>query len=249
MVERRETGLLRHSAALPCPRWRHCSRRATRSPWSSRSPTAPWAALSSSPRRPSSRPRWPLALPSRSRKRFATTRSFARSLRPLRRRPLSWWPTGASFRRGCWRCRGSAASICTLRCCRSIAAPRPSSGPWPWATPSPATRRCCSKKASTPGRFCCSRPSRSRPDQTAADLFRRAGQGGRAAGGGDAGRPGRRNHPAQAAEPRAGHACSAARPRRRAHGLCRAHGARNSTIAGAAFSPGPARSPRSTARS
>jgi hypothetical protein len=75
--------------------------------------------------------------------------SFAPSLRPLRRTPSSSSPTGASFRRGCWRCRAWAASICTGRCCPSTAARRPSNGPWPWATPSPATPRCCLKKAST----------------------------------------------------------------------------------------------------
>jgi methionyl-tRNA formyltransferase len=59
---------------------------------------------SNSPLRPSSWPRWPPAFPSRSRKRFATTPSFARSLRPSRPTPSSSSPTAASFRPGCWRC-------------------------------------------------------------------------------------------------------------------------------------------------
>ena len=49
-------------------------------------------------------------------------------------------------------------------------------------------------------------------------------RGRRAAGGRNPGRPGRRNHPPPAAEPRFRHFRPAARPRRRAHGFCRAHG-------------------------
>ena len=179
------------------------------------------------------------AMPSRSRKRSATTQSFARSLRRLRRTRLWWWRTGASFRRGCWRCRGWAASICTLRCCRSIAAPRRFSGRSPWAKPSPATPRCCWKKGLDTGPILLQQRSADRAGTDSGGSVSRSGAARRAAGGGDAGGPGRRHDSTAAAGPRARHACADSRPRRRAHGFCRAHGdgteeplARISAVAG-----------------
>ena len=81
----------------------------------------------------------------------------------------------ASFRRGCSRCRGWAASTCMLRCCPSIAAPRRSSGRSPWAMRSPATRPCCLKKVSTRDRFLLQQTVEIGPDQTAAELVSDAG--------------------------------------------------------------------------
>ncbi len=45
-------------------------------------------------------------LPSFSRRRSGTIRSFVRSWRRSGRMRFWWWPTGGSFRSGCWSCRG-----------------------------------------------------------------------------------------------------------------------------------------------
>ena len=182
MVESRETRLLRH-AQFAVPTLEALLAAGHEIALVVSQPDRPVGRTSNSPLRPSSRPRWPPDSPSRSRKKSATTPNSAPSLRPSRPTPLSSSPMAASFRPGCWLCRGWAASTCTARCCPSTAAPRPSSGPWPWATPSPAIPPCCLKKASTPAPFCSSRPSRSRPIRPPSDLFDRARQGGRAAGG------------------------------------------------------------------
>jgi hypothetical protein len=65
--------------------------------------------------------------------------------------------------------RAWGASICTARCCPSIAAQRLSNGPWPWAKPSPATPPCCWKKASIPAHFVAAaspHQARTRPRRT-----------------------------------------------------------------------------------
>ena len=65
------------------------------------------------------------------------------------------------------------------------------------------------------------------PDQTADGSFPSAGARRRAAGRRDAGGLGERHDPPAAAESRGRDLRAAARPRRRAHRFCRAHGARN----------------------
>jgi methionyl-tRNA formyltransferase len=57
------------------------------------------------------------------------------------------------------------------------AAPRRFSGPWPRAMPSPATPPCCSKRASTPARFCCNSLGIA-PELTAVELFDELAEGG-----------------------------------------------------------------------
>ena len=81
-----------------------------------------------------------------------------------------------------------------------------------------------------------------RPEQTSADLFDVLAEGGAPLVVETLGRPGRWNPAAPAAERCASHACSAARARRRAHGLCGAHGdgteeslARISAVAGRVY--------------
>jgi methionyl-tRNA formyltransferase len=60
-----------------------CARRSMRSRWWSHSPTGPWAETANSPLRPSSWPRWPQALRSRSRKRFADNAEFRAQLEAI----------------------------------------------------------------------------------------------------------------------------------------------------------------------
>ena len=196
-----------------------------KSPWSSRSPTAPRAATSSSPLRPSSRPRWPPASPSRSRKRFATTRNFARSLRPSRPTPSSSSPTGASFRPGCSRCPGWAASTCTP----SLLPRYRGAAPIQWAVAMgdafTGNTTMLLEEGLDTGPILLQQAFEIAPEQTAADLFDRAGPRRRAADGRNPGRPGQRNHPAHS---RRTTPCATFAPlldaRRRAHGFCRAHG-------------------------
>ena len=130
---------------------------------------------------------------------------------------------GASFLRGCLPCPCSAASISMLRCCQSIAAPRPFNGPSPWATPLPATPPCFLKKASTRSRFCCNKPTRSDRNNPQRSCFP-AGRRGSAAGCRDSGRTRGWNASASVAESRRRNVRAAAQSRRRPHGLCRTLG-------------------------
>ncbi len=176
--------------------------------------------------RPSSRPLWPPALPSRSRKKSATTRSFARSLKPSRPTPLSWWPTAASFRRGCWRCRG-------LGCINLHASLLPKyrgAAPIQWAIAMgdafTGNTTMLLEEGLDTGPILLQQTHRDRARSNRGRSVSCAGQCGRAAGRRNPGRTRRRNDSAAAAESRRRHLRAAARPRRRPHGLCRAHGAR-----------------------
>ena len=119
---------------LRCRRWRRCAP-GTKSSACSRSPTAPRGAAAScseSPVKAAARARaLSIAQP-------PTLQSGAgrAALTGVGARMCWWsWPTGCCCRRRCSRCRASAASTSTARCCRAGAAPRPSS-----ARSSPATR-------------------------------------------------------------------------------------------------------------
>ena len=207
------------------------------------------AATSSSPPRPSSRPRLPPASPSRSPKRSAATRSFARSLNPSPPTPLSSWPTAASFRRGCSRCP-------RLGCINLHASLLPKyrgAAPIQWAVAMgdayTGNTTMLLEEGLDTGPILLQQTMEIGPEQTAVDLFPLLAH---------AGAPlvvetlaGLANGTIQpsAAEPRSRNLRAAARSRRRPYRLCRAHCARNSTIAGADFNPGPALSPLSTARS
>jgi len=142
-------------------------------------------------------------------------------------------------RLGCINLHGS--------CCPSTAGPRPSNGPWPWATPSLATPPCCLKKAWTPARFLLQQTIEISPGQTAVDSSRfspipahlwwlkRLPAGQRSL------QPSRRTTPSPPL-PRFSIAKTAAWTLPRAP-------PRVCTTAGAAFNPGRALSPPSTARS
>ena len=85
--------------------------------------------------------------------------------------------------------RGSAGSTCTSRCCRPGAERRRCSTRSGTATTSPAPRRSCSRRASTPGRCTAWSPRPSPPTDTSGDLLGRLARLRRRPARRDDGRP------------------------------------------------------------
>ena len=147
-------------------------RRATRLPWSSRSPTARWAASQQLAAPPVKQTALAAGLAVTQPEKIRNNAEFRAQLEAIAPdaivvvaygRIIPPWMLGSAAP---W-----AASICMHLCCRSTVARRRSSGPWQWARRSQETPPCCWKKGWTRGRFCCSRQIEIGPEQTAADLF------------------------------------------------------------------------------
>ena len=167
-----------------------------RSRWWSRSPTGPWAATGNSPRRPSSWPRWPPASQSRSRRRFADNPEFRAQLEAIAPDAIVVVAYGRLIPP--WM-----LALPRLGCINLHASLLPryrGAAPIQWAVAMgdafTGNTTMLLEEGLDTGPILLQQALAIAPEQTAAELFDVLAVGRRAAGGEDAGRPGRWNHPA-----------------------------------------------------